>query len=59
MVERLRSEIDVIERHIDFLWDDKTQDVEERGKLINSLAKKRFSLECQVQDLILSKLLFS
>lgn len=54
MVERLRREIDAIERHIDFLWDDKTQDVEERGKVINALAKKRFSLVCQVQDLILS-----
>lgn len=54
MVEKLRREIDVIERHIDFLWDDKTQDVEERGKVINALAKKRFSLVCQVQDLILS-----
>ena len=54
MVEKLRREIDVIERHIDFLWDDKPQDVEERGKVINALAKKRFSLVCQVQDLILS-----
>ena len=51
MVEKLREEIDAITSHIDFLWDDKSQSIEKRGKQITALSKTRFKLECRIQDL--------
>lgn len=59
MVEKLREEIDSITRRIDFLWDDKSQSIEERGKQINALSKMKFKLECKIQDLNLGGLTFN
>lgn len=59
MVEKLREEIDAITSHIDFLWDNKSQSIEERGKCIDALSKMRFKLECKIQDLNHSGLKFN
>lgn len=59
MVEKLREEIDAITHHINFLWDDRSQSIEERGKRIDALSKMRFKLECKIQDLNLGGLTFN
>lgn len=59
MVEKLRQKIEAIELRIGLLWDDKSQPIEERGREINRLSKKRFELECKLQDLNLRKLGFA
>nr|DAS67007.1 MAG TPA: hypothetical protein [Caudoviricetes sp.] len=59
MVEKLREEIDAITHHINFLWDDRSQSIEERGKQIDFLSKMRFKLECKIQDLNLGGLTFN
>lgn len=59
MVEKLREEIDAITHHINFLWDDRSQSIEERGKQIDFLSKMRFKLECKIQDLNHSELKFN
>ena len=56
MVEKLEKEISEIEKRINFLWDDKSQPIEVRGQKIDRLAKLRFKLRCQIQDLTLNKL---
>ena len=59
MVEKLREEIDAITHHINFLWDDRSQSIEERGKQIDFLSKMRFKLESKIQDLNHSGLKFN
>lgn len=54
--QNLNNEIGRLEKQIDALWDNKSYPIEERGRLINLLNKKRISLNQKVQAIILHDL---
>lgn len=54
--QNLSKEIGRLEKQIDALWDNKDYPIEERGRLIDLLNKKRISLSQRIQDIILHEL---
>lgn len=54
--QNLSKEIGCLEKQIDVLWDNKDYPIEERGRLVDLLNKKRISLSQRIQDIILREL---
>lgn len=54
--QNLSKEIGRLEKQIDALWDNKDYPIEERGRLVDLLNKKRISLSQRIQDIILREL---
>lgn len=54
--QNLSKEIGCLEKQIDALWDNKDYSIEERGRLVDLLNKKRISLSQRIQDIILREL---
>ena len=54
--QNLNKEIGRLEKQIEAVWDNKDYPIEERGRLIDLLNKKRISLSQRIQDIILHEL---
>ena len=54
--QKLRNEVEEIEKQIDKLWDDKSKPIEEKGRLIDFLAKKRVKLNLKIRGITLYEL---
>lgn len=48
--QKLRNEVEEIEKQIDRLWDDKSKPIEVRGRLIDFLAKRRVKLNQMIRE---------
>lgn len=54
--QNLLNEIENVEAEIDRLWDDKSKPIEEKGRLIDFLAKKRVKLNQKFREVTLYEL---